>query len=73
MSVTVTDFFCGAGGSSTGAVAAGATIELAANHWSTAIEVHQVNHPDARHDTADLREVDPRRYPVTDVLIASPA
>lgn len=72
MTITVTDFFCGAGGSSTGAVAAGATVELAANHWDTAIEVHQRNHPDTKHDTADLREVDPRRYPVTDVLIASP-
>lgn len=72
MTVTITDLFCGAGGSSTGAAAAGATIELAANHWSTAIEVHQANHPDARHDCADISQVDPRRYPRTDMLLASP-
>lgn len=72
MTVTVTDLFCGAGGSSTGAAAAGAEIVMAANHWSTAIEVHQANHPDTKHDIADISAADPRRYPVTDVLIASP-
>lgn len=35
--VTVTDFFCGMGGSSTGLVAAGYAVKLAANHWDTAI------------------------------------
>lgn len=39
MAVTVTDLFCGAGGSSRGAAMAGAEIVMAANHWSTAIEV----------------------------------
>lgn len=72
MTVTVTDLFCGAGGSSTGAAAAGAEIVMAANHWSTAIEVHQANHPDARHDCADISQADPRRYPRTEVLLASP-
>lgn len=72
MTITVTDLFCGAGGSSTGAAAAGAEIVMAANHWSTAIEVHQANHPDARHDCADISQVDPRRYPRTDILMASP-
>ena len=72
MTVTVTDLFCGAGGSSRGAEMAGATVTMAANHWSTAIEVHQANHPDARHDCADISQADPRRYPRTDVLLASP-
>lgn len=72
MSLTVTDLFCGAGGSSLGAVGAGLTIELAANHWSTAIDVHQAHFPDARHDCADVSQVDPRRYPRTDILLASP-
>ncbi len=40
MSVTVTDLFCGAGGSSVGATAAGMTLAVAANHWRTAIDVH---------------------------------
>lgn len=72
MTATVTDLFCGAGGSSTGAAAAGLTIELAANHWQAAIDVHQANHPDAAHDCADISQVDPRRYPRTDILLASP-
>lgn len=70
--VTVTDLFCGAGGSSLGAVAAGAELVMAANHWRRAIEVHNTNFPDAAHDCADISQVDPRRYPRTDVLIASP-
>jgi len=69
---TVTDLFCGAGGSSEGAAQAGLEIVMAANHWRTAIDVHQANHPDARHDCADISQADPRRYPATDVLLASP-
>lgn len=65
---TVTDLFCGAGGSSSGAAWAGARIEVAANHWQTAIDVHQTHHPDARHDVADISAADPRRYPMTNIL-----
>lgn len=72
MTATVTDLFCGAGGSSLGAAAAGLELVLAANHWQTAIDVHQVHFPDAAHDVADISQVDPRRYPRTDVLLASP-
>lgn len=72
MTVTVTDLFCGAGGSSIGASAAGLELSLAMNHWSTAIEVHQAHFPDAAHDCADISQADPRRYPRTDVLLASP-
>jgi DNA (cytosine-5)-methyltransferase 1 len=72
MTATVTDLFCGAGGSSLGAAAAGLELRMAANHWSTAIDVHQANFPDAGHDCADISQVDPRRYPATDVLLASP-
>ena len=71
-SITATDLFCGAGGSSLGAVTAGLTLEVAANHWSKAVEVHQANFPDTRHDCADVSQVDFRRYPSSDVLIASP-
>jgi DNA (cytosine-5)-methyltransferase 1 len=70
--ITVTDLFCGAGGSSLGAEAAGMQLVMAANHWQTAIEVHQANFPDAAHDVADISQADPRRYPITDVLLASP-
>lgn len=72
MTITVTDLFCGAGGSSLGAEAAGLTLSLAANHWSTAIDVHQAHFPTAAHDCADISQVDPRRYPRTDILLASP-
>jgi DNA (cytosine-5)-methyltransferase 1 len=72
LDITVTDLFCGAGGSSIGAEAAGATLRMAANHWRLAIETHNSNFPDADHDCADVSQVNPRRYPRTDVLIASP-
>lgn len=72
MSLSVTDLFCGAGGSSLGAAYAGLRLRMAANHWPKAIEVHQTNFPDAAHDCADISQVDPRRYPRTDLLLASP-
>lgn len=72
MTATITDLFCGAGGSSIGAEAAGARLVMAANHWQTAIEVHQAHFPDAGHDCADISQADPRRYPRTDILLASP-
>jgi DNA (cytosine-5)-methyltransferase 1 len=72
MTATITDLFCGAGGSSLGATAAGATLVMAANHWQTAIDVHQANFPDAGHDCADISQADPRRYPRTNILLASP-
>ena len=73
MSLTLTDLFCGAGGSSLGASAvAHVELVMAANHWSTAIEVHQSHFPQARHDLADISQADPRRYPRTNILLASP-
>lgn len=71
--LTLTDLFCGAGGSSTGAVATGQVqVRLAANHWATAIETHNANHPDTDHLQADISQFDPRRIPSTDILWASP-
>lgn len=72
MNLTVTDLFCGAGGSSLGAAGAGLELVMAANHWQTAIDVHQAHFPDAAHDVADISQVDPRRYPRTNILLASP-
>lgn len=73
MSLTVTDLFCGAGGSSSGAIQVpGVQIRMAANHWTLAVETHNTNHPAADHDCADISQVDPRRYPATDILWASP-
>ncbi len=70
--ITVTDQFCGAGGSSVGATGAGAELRLALNHWKLAIETHNTNFPDADHDCTDISACDPRRYPSTDILITSP-
>jgi DNA (cytosine-5)-methyltransferase 1 len=69
----MTDLFCGAGGSSSGAIQVpGVAVRMAANHWRLAVETHNTNHPDADHDCADISQVDPRRYPATDILWASP-
>ena len=70
--LTATDQFCGAGGSSQGAVNAGVEVRMALNHWELAIETHNTNFPHTDHDCTDISAVDPRRYPSTDILITSP-
>jgi len=71
--LTMTDLFCGAGGSSTGAVAVGGVdVKLAANHWDLAIETHNANHPNTDHLQADISNTDPRFIISTDILWASP-
>ena len=73
MSLTFTDLFCGAGGSSSGGeLVCGVRCIMAANHWQQAIDTHQYNLPHAAHDCADISQVDPRRYPHTDFLWVSP-
>lgn len=72
MSLTFTDIFCGAGGSSIGLTGAGFELKLAANHWPRAIETHAANFADAEHLCADVNNYDMRRLPSTDVLWASP-
>lgn len=72
---TITDLFCGAGGSSIGAELAGGTLRLALNHWERAIETHSTNFQHADHDCNDvaaLTTAQIRRYPHTDILLASP-
>lgn len=71
--LTLTDLFCGAGGSSTGAVQVpGVQVRVASNHWQLAVDTHEENHPDTGHVCADLSQIDPRYYPRTDILWASP-
>ena len=76
--LTVTDMFCGAGGSSQGVrrmsnkFGGGIEVKLAMNHWPLAIKTHAANFPDTDHDCADVANCDPRRYDSTDILIASP-
>jgi DNA (cytosine-5)-methyltransferase 1 len=80
--VTFADQFCGAGGWTQGAVEAieerGLEIADAAafNHWPTAVDTHQTNHPRIRHFCQDLATVRPIvAFPggKIDVLIASPS
>ncbi|MDW9772573.1 DNA cytosine methyltransferase [Sinorhizobium meliloti] len=76
----VADLLCGAGGSSTGAQRAlaelGLEMELVCvNHWPTAIETHQKNHPEARHFVQDISTVRPHLIVpegYLDLLMASP-
>lgn len=71
--ITVTDLFCGAGGSALGAHGVpGVRVVMAANHWQQAIDTHQENFPDTAHDCADISQARPERYPRTDILWASP-
>ncbi len=76
--LTVTDQFCGAGGSSQGVrqysetIGGGVEVKMALNHWKLAIETHNTNFPDTDHDCTDVSACDPRRYPSTDILITSP-
>lgn len=58
------DLFCGAGGTSAGAIEAiealGQKVQLTAvNHWDVAIATHTLNHPDARHFCTGLDKVNP--------------
>lgn len=76
--LTVTDQFCGAGGSSQGVrrlaqnMGGGLEVKLAMNHWKLAIETHNTNFPETDHDCADVSATDPRRYQSTDILLTSP-
>ncbi|WP_433267243.1 DNA cytosine methyltransferase [Actinosynnema sp. CS-041913] len=71
--LTVTDLFCGAGGSGLGATSVpGVELAMAANHSPQAIETHSANFPFCAHDCADISQVEPRRYRRTNILWASP-
>jgi DNA (cytosine-5)-methyltransferase 1 len=69
MSLTLVDFFCGAGGSSQGATAVpGVIARLAANHWARAIESHALNFPETGHFRSDLHDADVEKFPAGDAL-----
>lgn len=70
---TCIDLFAGAGGFSSGARMAGASVLWAANHWPVAVEWHRANHPDTVHACQDLQQCDFREAPAHDILLASPA
>jgi DNA (cytosine-5)-methyltransferase 1 len=71
--LTVTDYFCGAGGSSSGMEAVpGVRVRYAFNHWGLAIATHNANMPHVDHDEVDLFELDPTKYAPTDIGWFSP-
>lgn len=71
--LTVEDHFCGAGGSTTGALLVdGVRVVHAANHSKLAIATHSANYPDVEHSLADIPSMDPRRAPRAAVLITTP-
>lgn len=74
MTYGLTDLYCGAGGSSTGAISVpGVEVIVASNHWQLAIETHNTNHPNADHICADLSQIHPRVFRNTELLWASPS
>lgn len=73
MLMTATDLFAGGGGSSAGLTRAGWHVQVAANHWSTAVDTHRLNHPSTEHRLADLQEVNWLAFPSTHLLWASPS
>jgi DNA (cytosine-5)-methyltransferase 1 len=73
MSLTVMDWFCGAGGSSQGIDSVpGVTVTRAANHWARAIETHARNFPQADHFQGDIRLAPVETWPTCDIFWASP-
>lgn len=73
MSLTMTDLFAGFGGASSGAtLVPDIHVQIAANHWQLAVDVHQLNHTTTDHAQVDLHLEDPAFFPKTDLLWASP-
>lgn len=80
MTFQIADLFCGAGGTSTGALEAIESLGLspqltAINHWPVAVATHTANHPSARHFCASLDSLNPRdlfEEDELDLLWASP-
>lgn len=80
MHLSIADLFCGAGGTSSGAVEAISALGrkpmlTAINHWPVAIDTHTANHPGARHFCTGIDSVNPRdlfEEGGLDILWASP-
>ena len=78
--ISVTDQFCGAGGSSQGVrnyarrsgLTTGLEVRLAMNHWKLALETHNTNFPEAAHVATDISACNPKDYPSTTILVTSP-
>lgn len=69
---TAIDLFAGAGGFTEGAEAAGINVLWAANHNTTAVQYHRLNHPHTEVVQQDLHLANFMDAPKTDIIIASP-
>lgn len=78
--ISATDIFCGAGGSSLGLTFVCCPrcgrqlihVTQAVNHWDLAVQAHNANFPDADHDVHKVEAIPPSRFRSTDILWASP-
>jgi len=70
------DLFCGAGGSSWGAQAAGVSVEAAFDKWQVAGDAYQLNFPKATFYPGELENLDPaslvEKLGTVDLILASP-
>ncbi|MFB6200085.1 MAG: DNA cytosine methyltransferase [Candidatus Nanohaloarchaea archaeon] len=75
-SLTVADFFCGAGGLSEGFRQKGFEIRYATDYWEPAIETHRKNHPEAEHELLDITEMGADEIddhvPDVDIIVGGP-
>jgi len=71
--LTLTDWFCGAGGATQGAaLVPGVQPIMASNHDQLAIETHSRNFPDVEHFQGDIQDLDVATHPYSDLFWASP-
>ncbi len=75
--LTVSDFFCGAGGWSEGFRQKGFDMKFSLDHWQPAVDTHLLNHPDCECLAMDILEfVSPEKIdeiiPDTDIIVGSP-
>ena len=75
--LTVSDFFCGAGGFSEGFYQAGFNVIFALDNWKPAKETHDFNHPDCKCELMNILKLDTIEkidevIPDTDIIIGSP-
>lgn len=64
--------FCGAGGETCGALAAGCTVVAALNHWDRALTTHRRNHPTVQTFDDNALDFDWTRLPRHDASWLSP-
>tara|TARA_B100000424_G_scaffold244013_1_gene213994 strand:- start:18372 stop:20024 length:1653 start_codon:yes stop_codon:yes gene_type:complete len=75
--LTVADFFCGAGGFSEGFYQSGFDVIFALDNWKPAVQTHDMNHPECNTCYMNILDLDTpenidKIIPDTDIIIGSP-